>query len=147
MKNANEEIDALRGLDPSSKAVVNTEFKSVLKDMTTLEADSTANITLQVYEPNHLRYTTSNTQDGVAIFSEIYYPDGWQVTIDDQAAELARANYVLRALYIPAGQHTVEMTFDPKSLHTTESLAYAGYGLLILGLIALVWKKRKELNK
>ena len=147
VKNANEEIDALRGLDPSTKAVVNTEFKSVLKDMTTLEADSTANITLQVYEPNHLRYTTSNTRDGVAIFSEIYYPDGWQVTIDGQAAELARANYVLRALYIPAGQHTVEMTFDPKSLHTTESLAYAGYGLFILGLIALVWKKRKELIK
>ena len=147
VKNANEEIDALRGLNPQTKAVVNTKFKSALKEVTTVKADSTANITLEIYEPNHLRYTTTNTQDGVAVFSEIYYPDGWQVTIDGQAAELACANYVLRALYIPAGTHVVEMTFDPKSLHTTESLAYAGYGLFILGLIALIWKKRKELIK
>jgi hypothetical protein len=147
VKNANEEIDALRGLNPQTKAVVNTKFKSALNEVTTVKADSTANITLEIYEPNHLRYTTTNTQDGIAVFSEIYYPEGWQVTIDGQAAELACANYVLRALYIPAGTHVVEMTFDPKSLHTTESLAYAGYGLFILGLIALIWKKRKELIK
>ena len=106
-----------------------------------------AHLTLESYEPNHLRYTTSNKQDGVAVFSEIYYPDGWQVTIDGEKAELARANYVLRALYIPAGEHTIEMTFDPQSLHTTETMAYAGYGLLLLGVIALVWKKRKVLAK
>ncbi len=145
--NANEEIAALSGFKPNATAVVDSRFKASLHDASILTADSTANITLQVYEPNHLRYSTANTQDGVAVFSEIYYPDGWQVTIDGQPAELARANYVLRALYIPAGQHTIEMTFDPKSLHTTESLAYAGYGLFILGLIALVWKKRKELIK
>ena len=145
--NANEEIAALSGFKPNATAVVDGSFKTSLHDASILTADSTANITLQTYEPNHLRYSTSNTQDGVAVFSEIYYPDGWQVTIDGQPAELVRANYVLRALYIPAGQHSVEMTFDPKSLHTTESLAYAGYGLFILGLIALVWKKRKELTK
>lgn len=143
--NANEEIAALSSFKPNATAVVDGSFKTSLHDVSILTADSTANITLQVYEPNHLRYTTSNIQDGVAVFSEIYYPDGWQVTIDGQPAELVRANYVLRALYIPAGQHMVEMTFEPKSLHTTESLAYAGYGLFILGLIALVWKKRKEL--
>ncbi len=145
--NANEEIAALSSFKPNATAVVDGSFKTSLHDVSILTADSTANITLQTYEPNHLRYSTSNTQDGVAVFSEIYYPDGWQVTIDGQPAELVRADYVLRAIYIPAGQHTVEMTFDPKSLHTTESLAYAGYGLFILGLIGLIWKKRKELTK
>ena len=145
--NANEEIAALSSFKPNSTAVVDGKFKASLHDAFILTADSTANITLQAYEPNHLRYSTSNTQDGVAVFSEIYYPDGWQVTIDGQPAEMTRANYVLRALYIPAGQHTVEMTFDPKSLHTTETLAYTGYVLFLLGLIGLIWKKRKELTK
>ena len=145
--NANEEMAALDSFNPTRTAVVNKDFQATLHDITGAPVDSMAHLTLESYEPNHLRYTTSNSQDGVAVFSEIYYPDGWQVTIDGEKAELARANYVLRALYIPAGEHTVEMTFDPQSLHTTETMAYAGYGLLLLGVIALVWKKRKELAK
>ena len=145
--NANEEMAALDSFNPTRTAVVNKDFQATLHDITGAPVDSTAHLTLESYEPNHLCYTTSNKQDGVAVFSEIYYPDGWQVTIDGEKAELARANYVLRALYIPAGEHTIEMTFDPQSLHTTETMAYAGYGLLLLGVIALVWKKRKELAK
>ncbi|MBR3625427.1 MAG: YfhO family protein [Bacteroidaceae bacterium] len=145
--NANEEMAALDNFNPTRTAVVNKDFQATLHDITGAPVDSMAHLTLESYEPNHLRYTTSNKQDGVAVFSEIYYPDGWQVTIDGEKAELARANYVLRALYIPAGEHTIEMTFDPQSLHTTETMAYAGYGLLLLGVIALVWKKRKELAK
>lgn len=145
--NANEEMAALYSFNPTRTAVVNKDFQATLHDITGAPVDSMAHLTLESYEPNHLRYTTSNKQDGVAVFSEIYYPDGWQVTIDGEKAELARANYVLRALYIPAGEHTIEMTFDPQSLHTTETMAYAGYGLLLLGVIALVWKKRKELAK
>ena len=145
--NANEEMAALDSFNPTRTAVVNKDFQATLHDITGAPVDSMAHLTLESYEPNHLRYTTSNKQDGVAVFSEIYYPDGWQVTIDGEKAELARANYVLRALYIPAGEHTIEMSFDPQSLHTTETMAYAGYGLLLLGVIALVWKKRKELAK
>ena len=145
--NANEEMSALDSFNPTRTAVVNRDFQATLHDITGAPVDSMAHLTLESYEPNHLCYTTSNKQDGVAVFSEIYYPDGWQVTIDGEKAELARANYVLRALYIPAGEHTIEMTFDPQSLHTTETMAYAGYGLLLLGVIALVWKKRKELAK
>lgn len=145
--NANEEMAALDSFNPTRTAVVSRDFQATLHDITGAPVDSMAHLTLESYEPNHLRYTTSNKQDGVAVFSEIYYPDGWQVTIDGEKAELARANYVLRALYIPAGEHTIEMTFDPQSLHTTETMAYAGYGLLLLGVIALVWKKRKVLAK
>ena len=81
------------------------------------------------------------------MFSEIYYPDGWQVTIDGQPAELARANYILRSLYVPAGKHTIEMRFDPQSLHVTEGIAYAALILLLLGAVAAVWTGKKRLNR
>ena len=74
----------------------------------------------------------------MAVFSEIYYPDGWHATIDGQPVGLARVNYVLRAMRIPSGRHVVEMRFDPLSLHVTEGIAYAGLGLLGAGLLALL---------
>lgn len=83
----------------------------------------------------------------MAVFSEIYYPDGWQVTIDGQPAELARANYVLRILYVPAGKHTIEMRFDPQSLHVTEGIAYGAFILLLIGVIAVVWMERRKCAK
>ena len=89
-------------------------------------------------------YESDNAQDGVAVFSEIYYPDGWQVTIDGKKAELGRADYILRALYIPAGKHTIEMRFDPQSLHVTESIAYGALALLLLGVMFGVWQGRKR---
>jgi len=141
--NANEEIEGLYDIQPEQTAVVDQKFQKTLQGATVLQKDSTASITLESYEPNHLRYTTQNSQDGVAVFSEIYYPDGWQVTIDGKAADLARADYVLRALFIPAGEHVVEMTFDPQSIHLTEGLAYVGYGLFLLGLGGMIWRIKK----
>ena len=91
--------------------------------------------------------TITNAADGVAVFSEIYYPDGWQTTIDGQPASLARADYVLRALHIPAGRHTIEMRFDPKSLHVTEAVANGAMVVLLLVLLFVlgraVWQRRK----
>mgnify|MGYP007033945024 CR=1 FL=1 len=72
------------------------------------------------------------------------YPDGWQATIDGQAAELGRADYILRTMYVPAGKHTIEMRFDPKSLHVTESIAYGALALLVIGIIAAVLIARKK---
>ena len=134
--NADEEIDALSGLRPAETAVVDARFRDALQGLEQAPADSLGTIRLTAYEPNRLVYETQNTTDGVAVFSEIYYPAGWQVTIDGQPAPLARANYVLRALHIPAGQHTVEMRFDPQSLHVTEGIAYAGLSLLAVGALA-----------
>ena len=146
--NADEEIDALSGLRPAETAVVDARFRDALKGLEQAPADSLGTIRLTAYEPNRLVYETQNTTDGVAVFSEIYYPAGWQVTIDGQPAPLARANYVLRALHIPAGQHTVEMRFDPQSLHVTEGVAYAGLSLLAVGALAAIGlgirRKRKE---
>ncbi len=134
--NANEEIDALRGFHPLQTAVVDSRFRSALGDFAGDSLATAASITLQSYQPNHLVYTSDNPHDGVAVFSEIYYPDGWQVTIDGTPASLARANYVLRALRIPAGRHTIEMRFDPQTLHTTETIAYAALALLLLAAVA-----------
>ena len=90
---------------------------------------------------------TENSGDGIAVFSEIYYPDGWQVTIDGQKAELGRADYILRTLYVPAGKHTIEMRFDPQSLHVTEGIAYGAFILLLIGVIAVVWMERRKCAK
>ena len=103
-------------------------------------------IRLTSYEANALSFE-AETVGGVAVFSDIYYP-GWRCTIDGQPADILRANYVLRAVVLPQGKHTVNFTFDPQSLHTTETIANTALILLILlfvGLIASeIWRRRKE---
>ena len=144
VNNANEEIDALDSIIPTETAVVDARFKDVLKGTTESYKDSLSSIRLTSYAPNRLTYETNNAQDGIAVFSEIYYPDGWHVTIDGQPAELARADYILRTMYVPAGQHTIEMRFDPTSLHMTEGIAYGALALLVIGIIvAVLIAKRK----
>ena len=87
----------------------------------------------------------------MAVFSEVYFPWGWHVTIDGKPAELGRVNYVLRALNIPAGEHEVEMVFDPQSLHTTDMLARIAIILIYVALaggiavnVARMVKTRRE---
>ena len=144
VNNANAEIDALDSIIPTETAVVDARFKDVLKGATESYKDSLSSIRLTSYAPNRLTYETNNAQDGIAVFSEIYYPDGWHVTIDGQSAELARADYILRTMYVPAGQHTIEMRFDPTSLHVTEGIAYGALALLVIGIIvAVLIAKRK----
>lgn len=150
--NANEEIETLYDINPRETAVVDKRFEETLNGITTTNTDSLASITLTSYSPNHLVYETTNENDGIAIFSEIYYPDGWQVTIDGQPATLARANYILRALHLPAGKHVVEMRFDPQSLHLTEGIAYGALVLLLIGVITAICltytkKNRSYLHK
>ena len=144
VNNANEEIDALKTILPTETAVVDARFKDVLKGISEAHKDSLSSIRLTSYEPNRLVYETENAGDGIAVFSEIYYPNGWQVTIDGKPAGLGRADYVLRALYIPAGKHTVEMRFDPQSLHVTEGIAYGALALLVIGVAAVALIARKK---
>jgi hypothetical protein len=150
---ANEEIAALGEVLPTDSAVVDVRFKEVLQGAAALSVgspvasptdspiDSLASIRLTSYQPNHLTYETENRHDGVAVFSEIYYPDGWIATIDGKPAQIARADYILRALHIPAGKHVVEMRFDPQSLHVTDGIAYGGWVLLLLGVAFMGWQR------
>lgn len=144
--NANEEIDALNEIDPLQTAVVDTKFKEQLKGVTESFKDSLSTIRLTKYEPNQLVYETSSPKEGVVVFSEIYYP-GWIATIDGQPADMARADYILRAMNVPAGKHTIEMRFDPKSLHVTEGIAYGAMALLLIGAIVLIVRERKKVMK
>ena len=143
VNNANEEIEAIHGLEPTKKAIVDKKFESVVKS---LPSDSTATIELVAYEPNYLKYEVNSDKGGTVVFSEIYYP-GWKSTIDGQEVAHGRANYILRAMNVPAGQHVVEFRFDPTSLHVTENIAFVALGLLALLAIVVVVLKIKACRK
>lgn len=146
VNNANEEIDAIGQVDLQQTAIVDSKFKEALKGVNEGYKDSLSTIRLTSYEPNQLVYETSSLQDGIVVFSEIYYP-GWTATIDGKPADIARADYILRAMNVPAGKHTIEMRFDPQSLHITEGIAYGAMALLLVGVIILIWIYRKKYSE
>ena len=137
VEDADAEIAALHDLDNKHVAVVDKKFKDVLGEED-LQPDTTAQVTLTGYEANSLSYEVNSQKGGVVVFSEIYYP-GWTCTIDGAKAEIARADYVLRAIRIPAGKHTVVMTFDPQTVHITEAIAYGALAVLALLLIVFLF--------
>ena len=143
VNNANEEIQAVGNLDLRHQAVADAKFKEQLGEAAV--QDTASIVTIQSYEPNRLTYEVNTGKGGVLVFSEIYYP-GWKATIDGQPAELGRVNYILRALHIAPGKHQVELSFFPKSVDTTETIAYVSYIvliLIILGAVVLELKKRR----
>ncbi len=133
VKGADAEMSALDGLDPAVTAVADESFRSVLGEVRPTAAGDT--IRLTSYAPNRLTYSSTSAADAVAVFSEVYFPWGWQAYIDGEPVELGRVNYVLRAMRIPAGKHAIEMVFDPQSLHTTTALADTSIILIYLGLL------------
>ena len=141
--NANEEIEAIHSLEPSQVAVVDKKFEPVVKSV---PSDSTATIKLVAYEPNYLKYEVNSEKGGTVVFSEIYYP-GWQSTVDGEEVPHGRADYILRAMNVPAGKHVVEFRFDPKSLHLTETIAFVALGLLALWAAVLVFMRIKACRK
>ena len=139
--NADAEIAALNGFNPDSTAIVDTRFSDQIID--NLD-NSNATINLEEYKPNYLKYTSSSTKDGIAIFSEIYYDKGWNAYIDGKLKPHFRANYVLRGMQIPAGNHLVEFKFEPSTYKTGETVALVSSAILLL-LLAFV--SFKELRK
>lgn len=133
--NANEELDALGTMNLRTTAVADKQFADILGK--TEAQDSTATVSMTKYEPNELHYDISSAKGGIVVFSEVYYP-GWTATIDGKPAEVGRANYILRAVNVPAGNHKVVMEFKPTSITTTESIAYIALILLVLSVIASV---------
>lgn len=140
VNNADEEIEALGSIDLSSVAVADKKYEPILDNFKQgfrpAKADSASTIMLTDYDSDFLIYSVDAKKDELAIFSEVYYPKGWQITIDGEPAEMLRANYTLRALPIPQGKHTVEFRFDPESIKVTDRIAYGA--LLIMLLTAVV---------
>ncbi len=135
VENANDEIAALGKLALRHQAVADVKFKTQLGEAT--EQDTTSIVTITGYEPNRLTYDVNSGKGGVLVFSEIYYP-GWTATVDGKPVELGRVDYVLRALQIQPGKHQVELSFFPKSVDMTETVAYTAFGVLLLVLVGIV---------
>lgn len=146
VENADEEIEALSALDLRREAVADKKFMSLLADFNFSPVDSASTIRLVDYDSDFLTYAVDAKKEELGIFSEIYYPKGWQITIDGQPAEMLRANYTLRALPIPAGQHTVEFRFDPQSIKVTDGIAYSALFLMLMTSILLIYTILKQRN-
>jgi hypothetical protein len=131
VKTADEELNAIDSLNISLEAVVDISKFKISADT----FQTGGNIQLTDYKPNHLIYQTSNTNPGFAVFSEIYYPEGWTAYLDGKPVDILRANYILRALEIPAGQHKVEFKFAPESYTLGNKIMLGSSILLILTFI------------
>lgn len=135
VKGADQEMAALDSLPVAHAAVADEQFRDVLKDAQPVQPGDT--IALTSYAANKLTFKSHSTNGGLAVFSEVYFPWGWQATIDGKPAPIGRVNYVLRAMQLPAGDHTIVMTYDPQEVHQTEGLAtgaiIAIFAILLLG--------------
>jgi hypothetical protein len=145
VKNSDEEMKAISSFDPKQEAIVDESYKKLL-DTTRLGADPTAFIKMEHYHPDHIEYSYSAPRDVIAVFSEIYYDKGWNMYIDGVQKPYFRADYVLRAAQLEAGNHKVEFKFEPKSYYTGEKISLAGTILLIgfLGFAAYSERKKKK---
>ena len=146
--NANAEIDAIGKLNLRHEAVADSKFKDILGEPAAQQ--SNAVVTLKKYEPNELTYTVDSQKGGIVVFSEVYYP-GWTATVDGTDTPVGRVNYILRAINVKPGKHTVVLTFKPASVKNTETAAYVAYLLLVLAIAAGVFfemkRRKKETNE
>lgn len=133
---ANAEYAQVAKINLQTEAVADKKFESALGQAIT--NDSTATVRLTSYQPNNLRYTVDSKNGGIVVFSEIYYP-GWTATVDGTPTPIARVNYILRALTVKPGKHTVVFDFHPSSIRTTEIIAYISLVLLLLAIVGTVY--------
>jgi len=139
--NADAEITALDGFNPANSAIVDTRFSEQI----IVGLDNTgASISLTEYKPNYLKYNSTTSKDGVAIFSEIFYDKGWNAYVNGELKPYFRANYVLRGMKIPAGNHVVEFKFEPAVYHVSERIALASSVILLLLLSFVSIKELKS---
>lgn len=145
VNSADEEMKALDSLDSKNVAVVNSkEFEIKNKAFT---KDSSATITLENYKPNYLKYVSNNSNEGLAVFSEMYYGKGWNAYIDGKSVDHIRADYVLRALNIPAGKHTIEFKFEPQVIKTGSMITLiSSIGMLLLLVGGIYFERKKGLK-
>lgn len=132
--NADAEIEALSNFDPAKVAICDKRFEKEFKNIPLIK-DSASVIKLTHYQPNKLNYESRNHNDGLAVFSEIYYDKGWNAYIDGQLTPHFRVNYVLRAMYVPKGNHQIEFRFEPKSFSLGNKISAVSSSILILLLV------------
>lgn len=136
---ADAEMIALSNFNPSQEAIIDARFENYVQGKN-FTKDSLSTILLKSYKPNHLVYDANCSNDKLVVFSEIYYSKGWDVFIDGTPSEYFRANYVLRAMVVPQGKHTIEFKFEPVSYTIGNKVSIASSVLLLI-LLALVFGK------
>jgi len=142
--NADQELAALNGFNPSDLAIVDKKFGENLKSWTPSK-DTLDYIRLTDYQPNDLKYNYKARNPGLAVFSEIYYPKGWNAYVDGTLTPHFRANYVLRAMILPAGEHKVEFRFEPRAYYLGEKVSLVSSIVLILLVVAGIAYGAKEM--
>jgi len=146
VKDNEEEMQAINGFDPRKEAFIHEEFKPLLNEKR-LGRPVNSSIELTSYRPDHLVYEYTAPNDALAVFSEIWYDKGWKAYVDGEEYPILRANYVLRALQLPGGNHKVEFVFKPRSYRLGETISLIASIVLLLGLAAAIWlenRKRRE---
>lgn len=142
VKNADEEIASLSDFIPNETVIIDQRYASFVED-SNYNIDGSS-IGLDIYKPNYLKYTSQTQFPALAVFSEIYYKDGWNVYVDGKKSDYFRANYVLRAMEVPAGNHTIEFKFEPKVYKIGEGISLASSIMLILLLVFVSFKELKQ---
>lgn len=161
VNSADEEMKALDKLDTKNEAILNfkssdenEEFVDVIHKVSPLASfpevkfnkDSLSSIQLEVYKPNYLKYTSNNSNEGFAVFSEMYYKNGWKATIDGEETAIFNVNYVLRGIQVPAGKHTIEFIFEPEVVATGSKIALGSSILMILLIGFGIYQERKKIQ-
>lgn len=140
-----EEYAALNNFDPVQTAIIDKRFENIFTGIEPLQTDTSARIKLLTYAPDHLEYLAQCHKSQLAVFSEIFYDKGWNAYIDGKLAPHGRANYVLRTMLIPAGEHKIEFKFEPRSYYIGQKIALASSSVMLLFVIFVFWdfiKKR-----
>ncbi len=143
VRNADEEMNAINSFDPKNEAIVDVQFSKLI-DTAKLGTNINTLINLDQYHPDHMVYSYSAPKDVIAVFSEVYYDKGWKMYVDGEEKPHFRANYVLRAAQLPAGNHKVEFKFEPASYYTGEKISLAGSILMLAFLGFGFYQDRKQ---
>jgi hypothetical protein len=144
VENANEEIEALNDFDPAREAIIDRRFESFISGKG-FSADTSSVILLESYHPDKMVYSYYGNSEKLAVFSEIYYEKGWKAYVDGEEVPHFRVNYILRGMVLPAGGHSIEFQFKPKSYYSGRKIASASSYLLFLLLLgAIGWETRSR---
>jgi hypothetical protein len=146
VNNANEEIDALAGFNPSYEAIIDKRFEKYVHSLD-IHLDTTSYIQLVHYHPNRLRYKSNTANTKLAIFSDVYYEKGWKAYIDGELVPHFRANYILRAMVIPPGSHEIEFRFEPRSYFLGKKISLISSIILLFLMVFLVYTEIRGRKK
>ena len=139
----NEEIDEIGSIETKKTAVISSDDKKYFEGKT-IAADSTAFLDLTKYQANELEFKTQSKTPQLAVLSEIYYPKGWKMFVDEKEVPYIKADYLLRAVYVPAGNHTVKMLFEPEVITKGKTISLIAFGLFVLlSILGFFWLYRK----